>query len=169
MSKMSDTEVETTDVTVAELTPRSKHVNLTVKVVELGEEREVTSRNDGNTHRVTEATVGDSTGVVVLTLWDDAIDMVEKDHTYRINNGYVNLFKGNIRLNVGKYGELTASDEEIEEVNLENNVSEEEYEQPRRFSRRRFSSSYGGGYNSDTPSWKRNNRRHSRSGGYRRR
>ncbi|MHA2193112.1 MAG: hypothetical protein ACXAAR_06750, partial [Candidatus Thorarchaeota archaeon] len=68
---------------------------------------EVSSRRDMTTHRVLDAIVGDSTGTVAVPLWDDTIDAVEADKTYVLKNGYTGLFRGNLRLNVGKYGELS--------------------------------------------------------------
>jgi hypothetical protein len=45
----------------------------------------------------------------------------------------VTLFKGNIRLNIGKYGKLEPAKEPLSvEVNTENNVSSKTYEQERR-------------------------------------
>jgi len=62
----------------------------------------------------------------------------------RIENGYVTLFKGNMRLNIGKYGKMEMAKEPLEgEVNTENNVSSKAYEQERRPFRR--GGGYGGG------------------------
>jgi ssDNA-binding replication factor A large subunit len=50
-----------------------------------------------------------------------------------IKNGYINLFRGNMRLNVGRYGTLEISETPIAgEVNTENNMSTKVYEQERR-------------------------------------
>jgi ssDNA-binding replication factor A large subunit len=49
-----------------------------------------------------------------------------------IKNGYINLFRGNMRLNVGRYGTIEVAETAIAEVNTENNVSNQVYEQPRR-------------------------------------
>jgi replication factor A1 len=88
---------------------------------------------DGSAHKVSDALVGDETGVVYLTLWDDNIEKVNDGDSIRIENGYVTLFKGNIRLNIGKYGKLEPAAEPLTvEVNTENNVSSKAYEQPRR-------------------------------------
>ena len=133
------TDREPVEATVAELRPFMKSLNITIKVVEKGEEREVTSKRDGETHRVVDAVAGDSSGVVILSLWDDMIDTVEVDKTYRIENGYTSLFQGHLRLNIGRYGELKDSDTEIEEVDTENDLSAEEHEQRPRRPR------YGGG------------------------
>ena len=130
---------EPVEATVADLKPRMKNLVISFKVMELGEEREVTSRNDGVTHRVLDAVVGDSTGTVAVPLWDDNIDNIEVGKTYLLKNGYTGLFRGNLRLNVGKYGELSDSEEEIEEVNGENDMSAEEHEDTRR------RGGYGGG------------------------
>jgi replication factor A1 len=115
-------------IKVSDLGPRSRNVNMNVKVVEKGEVREIESRRDGSTHTVSESKVGDETGIVLLTLWDDSIDKIEEGKEYQIKNGYTTLFRGNIRLNIGRYGELEESKEKIKEVNEENNVSEKFYE-----------------------------------------
>ncbi len=132
---------EPIEATVAELRPRMKNVTIAFKVIEKGEEREVTSRSDGATHRVLDAVVGDSTGTVQVPLWDDTIDSVSAGTTYTLKNGYTGLFRGNLRLNIGKYGELAEAEEAIEEVNMEVDMSAEEHDDYRR--RRR---DYGGGY-----------------------
>ncbi len=131
-------EREPIEATIAELRPRMKNITITFKVIDKSEEREVTSRRDNTTHRVLDATVGDATGTVQVPLWDDSIDSVEVDQTYVLKNGYTGLFRGNLRLNVGKYGELSEAEEPIEEVNMEVDMSEEEHEDTRR-------RSYGGG------------------------
>ncbi len=136
---MSYEEREPIEATVAELKPRMKNLTITFKVVAIGEEREVTSRDDGATHRVADATVGDSTGCVQVPLWDASIDEIEAGSTYTLKNGYTGLFRGNLRLNIGKFGELAKAEEEIGEVNEAIDMSAEEHED---FRRRR---SYGGG------------------------
>jgi replication factor A1 len=118
---------------VGDLTPQSKAVNVTAKVVSKTEIREIPMGRDGSPHKVSDALVGDETGVVYLTLWDDNIDKVNEGDTLRVENGYVTLFKGNIRLNIGKYGKLEPAKEPLTvEVNTENNVSSKAYEQERR-------------------------------------
>ena len=135
-------EREPIEATVAELKPRMKNITISFKVVAIGEEREVTSRNDGATHRVADATVGDSTGTVQVPLWDSSIDDIKAGSTYTLKNGYTGLFRGNLRLNIGKYGELAEAEEAIEEVNEEVDMSAEEHEDERR---RRYGGG-GGGY-----------------------
>ena len=145
-------------VKIETLTPNSRGVNTMVKVVSKGEVRSVTGR-DYSVRRVADALVGDETGCVYMTLWDDKIDAINEGITLSITNGYVNLFRGNMRLNIGKYGSYElVEDSPIDEVNTENNLSDKKYEQPRRFnrygdrgggrggySRRGGGGSYGGG------------------------
>jgi len=124
---------EPVDAKVGELTPASRAVNVTAKVVSKSEIRNVATGRDGAPHRVCDALVGDETGCVYLTLWDDNIEKVSEENTVNIKNGYVNLFRGNIRLNIGRYGTIEISEEPLEvEVNTENNVSSKTFEQQRR-------------------------------------
>ena len=119
-------------IKVEKLDPQSRQVNVTVKIVSKSQVRETVSRSDGSAHRVSDVLVGDETGSVYLTLWDDNIDKVKDGDVIAIKNGYVSLFKGNIRLNIGRYGSFEPSTETIGEVNTENNLSSKTYEQERR-------------------------------------
>ena len=124
---------EPVEAKVGDLTPQSKAVNVTAKVVSKTEIREIPMGRDGSPHKVSDALIGDETGVVYLTLWDENIEKVNEADTVRVENGYVTLFKGNIRLNIGKYGKLEPATTPLEvEVNTENNVSSKTYEQQRR-------------------------------------
>jgi replication factor A1 len=132
-------------VKVETLTPQSRGVNTIVKVVSKGEVRSVTGR-DYSVRRVADALVGDETGSIYMTLWDDKIDAINEEATLQITNGYINLFRGNMRLNIGKYGSYEVLDESpITEVNTENNLSDKRYEQERRY-RRPYGGGRGGGY-----------------------
>jgi len=117
---------------VSGLTPQSKNVNILVKIVSVGEPKEIPNRFGGEPKRVAEAVVGDETGTVVLSLWQDQIGSVQENDVLYIENGYVSLVQGHIRLNVGKYGKMTKSDKDIPAVNSEVNVSAAEHEQERR-------------------------------------
>ena len=116
------------------LNPGSREVNAIVKIVSITPIREVRSRRDYSTHRVCDALVGDETASIYLTLWDDNIDKVNVEDTIRIENSHVKLFRGNMHLNVGRYGTLeTLEEQPIAEVNTENNLSAKQYEQRRRY------------------------------------
>jgi replication factor A1 len=126
-------------VKIGDLTTYSRGVNTIAKVISKTEVREVTSRSDGSSHRVCEALIADDTGSVYMSLWDDNVDNVVEDQILQVSNGYINLFRGSMRLNLGRYG----SYEEIEEapfadVNLDNNLSSKQYDPPPRGGRDRY-------------------------------
>lgn len=154
------------DVKVGQLTPDSKAVNVLAKVVSKSEIREIAAGRDGAAHKVSDALVGDETGCVYLTLWDDNITKVNESNVVSVKNGYVNLFRGNIRLNIGRYGTLEVVDQTIAgEVNTENNVSNQVYDQPRREFRGGGGRGFGGGYGGGRGYGGRDGR--DRRGGYR--
>ena len=132
MSSGEEQPTAAANVKVESLDPESRQVNVTVKVVSKGQARETTSRRDGSTHRVVDALVGDETGSVYLTLWDDNIDKANEGDTISIKNGYISLFRGSMRLNIGRYGSMEASDRTIENVNADNNLSNKEFPEQRR-------------------------------------
>ena len=84
-----------------------KRVEVEAKVLEKTATREVTSRYKNETYRVATVIISDDTGQIKLTLWNDQIEEVNENDTVKIENGYVTSFRGEIQLNVGKYGQLT--------------------------------------------------------------
>jgi replication factor A1 len=92
---------------IKELRNGMKRVNVEAKVVEKGDPREVMSRYKDETYTVADAVVADDTGSIKLTLWNEQIDQVNVNDTIKIENGYVTSFRGEIQLNVGKYGKMT--------------------------------------------------------------
>lgn len=115
-------------VKVDSLKPHLKNVNLTVKIIDVGEPRQVTSRKDRSVHTVAETLVGDETGCVVLSLWDDQINAFDKGDVIQIENGFTSLFRGSLRLNIGKRGNAQKVERKLEKVNTENNLSKIVYE-----------------------------------------
>ncbi|HXZ90040.1 MAG TPA: single-stranded DNA-binding protein [Candidatus Dormibacteraeota bacterium] len=134
----ADVSAPAPNMKVSELGPYSKQVNTTVKVVQKGEARETVSRQDGTTHRVLDALVGDDSGTIYMTLWDENIDKVNEGDTLNVKNGYVRPFKGSMRLNVGRYGSLEPAETPLGDVNTQNNLSDKVVEE-------RPYRSYGGG------------------------
>jgi len=92
---------------INELHDGMKRVNVQARVTEKSDSREVVSRFKDQTFRVATAMVADETGTVKLTLWNDQIELVKVNDTVRVENGYVTSFRGEIQLNVGKFGTLT--------------------------------------------------------------
>jgi len=95
--------------------------------LEMGDAREVSSSSDGQLHRVAEALVGDESGTVLMTLWDENIGRFSVGDVVEVENGYAGTFRGSLRLNIGKYGTIDKKNVAIEEVDTDNNLSEREY------------------------------------------
>ncbi|WP_298409003.1 single-stranded DNA-binding protein [Ferroplasma sp.] len=111
---------------IKDLTPSSRRVNVIGKVVVLGEPKEIKTRF-GEDKSVSEVVVADDTGKITLTLWDDQVKDIRDGETLKIDNGYISLLRGHMRLNVGKYGSMAEAEEGIE-PNEELDMSEKEYE-----------------------------------------
>ena len=126
-------------IKVKDLTPNKRRLNLKVRVLEIGEKKDIVSRGTGEMHRIVETLVGDETGTVKLTLWDDKVNSIEEGKTYELKNANTTVFQGGIRLNVGKYSEVIEAAEEIPEdqVNKEKNISDEEVPYTPRYRRNR--------------------------------
>jgi replication factor A1 len=91
---------------IKDLRDGAKRVTVDAKVVEKGDVRDVKSRFDDNTYQIADVIIADETGSIKLTLWNDQIDMVNIGDNVKVDNGYVTSFKGEIQLNVGKFGKL---------------------------------------------------------------
>jgi replication factor A1 len=126
MSEPESTELKK----VEELRPGLRGINLKVKCGTKNEEKEVVSKQTGETLRVTEALVGDESGSILITLWNDDIDKMQSDHVYKVTNAYTTVFKTSLRLNIGKYGAFEEIQEEVA-PNFDDtgNVSKKEYQQ----------------------------------------
>jgi len=83
-----------------------KSISVEAKVVEKTAPRQVLSRYKDEMYNVATAILSDGTGSIKLTLWNDQINQVEVNETVKSEKGYVKSFKGEIQLNVGKYGTL---------------------------------------------------------------
>ena len=83
-----------------------RRVDVTAKVVEKSSPREVRSRYKNETYNVADAIVTDGTGTIKLTLWNEQIDQVNVNDTVKVENGYITSFRGEIQLNVGRYGKM---------------------------------------------------------------
>jgi len=130
-------------VSVSELSSESKRAYVLVKVVEKTEPKEIPSRF-GPTRMVTEALVADSTAGILMSLWDDQAEQVSVGDTIQVDNGYISLVRGHMRLNIGKYGSMSQSEEELE-PNTETNMSDREFDSPRRNPRYNRDGGGGGG------------------------
>ena len=83
-----------------------KRIDIQAKVIAKAPTREVMSRYKDVVHRVADTTISDETGTIKLTLWNEQIEQVNINDDIKVENGYVTSFRGEIQLNVGRYGRL---------------------------------------------------------------
>lgn len=88
-----------------ELRPDSRRVFVDATVKEVSSPREV-SLKTGERATVADVTIEDDTGTATLTLWNENATKVKPGTKIKVENGYVSTFRGEMRLNVGKYGRL---------------------------------------------------------------
>ena len=168
----NDTDIteEKNETKIKDLEPKMSNVVTTFKILEIGEPREVVSRHSYETHRVADAIVGDETGKVKVPLWNESIEEMKIGTTYRLEDGYTGLFRGNLQLKIGRHSTVKEAENQIESVNNDLDMSAKShrpsrdrdryYYPPRRSSRGyRRNDSYGG----------RDRDRYSRRGGSTRR
>jgi ssDNA-binding replication factor A large subunit len=90
---------------ISELNPGMRNVSITGKIESVGEPRTVNLKA-GGTNTVADAIISDETGSIKLSLWGDDINKVQPGDMVLIDNGYVNSFKGENSISVGKFGNL---------------------------------------------------------------
>jgi replication factor A1 len=91
-------------VKIKDLRNGMKRVGLTAKITSAEEERKINSRYKDETYTVKDFYLGDETGTIKLSLWNEQIGQVDVGDEITITNGYVTAFRGEIQMNVGKYG-----------------------------------------------------------------
>ena len=92
---------------IKDLRDGMKRVSVEGKVLEKSDTREVMSRFKDTMHKVATAIISDETGTIKLTLWNEQIGRVDVDNNVKVENGYVTSFRGEIQLNIGRYGTLS--------------------------------------------------------------
>ncbi|RLG22377.1 single-stranded DNA-binding protein [Methanosarcinales archaeon] len=120
---------EIENVKIGSLTPESRNVNLLVKVLDVGEPKDIETRY--GTKHLAEATIADDSASMLMTLWEDQVDQVQEGDVLEIENAYISLVRGSMRLNLGRYGKMRKVDLDID-VSTEPNVSDQLHDRPRR-------------------------------------
>ena len=90
---------------INELKIGTSDINLTAKVVEISEPRDVRTKF-GYSTKVATATIEDDTGKIDLTLWGNQIEEIGEGDTIELTGGYVREFRGELQLSVPKRGEI---------------------------------------------------------------
>ena len=90
---------------ISDLKAGMRNVTLTAKIESVGESRTVNLKS-GGTSNVADAVISDESGSIKLSLWGDDIGKVQAGDRVAIENGYINTFKGENSVRVGKFGKL---------------------------------------------------------------
>ncbi|TMI24245.1 DNA-binding protein [Candidatus Bathyarchaeota archaeon] len=90
---------------IAELRPGMRRVDVAGKIVNIEGPRDVNTKFGPG--QVATATLEDESGSVKVTLWNENISKVAVNDKVSIENGYVDSFRGELQLNVGKYGKMS--------------------------------------------------------------
>ena len=91
---------------ISELKAGMRNLSVTGKVDSVGEPRTVNLRAGGTT-TVADAVISDESGNIKLALWGDDINKVRPGDKVSIENGYINTFRGENSISVGKFGKMT--------------------------------------------------------------
>jgi len=91
---------------ISELKTGMRNVSVTGKVDSVGEPRTVNLKS-GGTNTVADAIISDESGTIKLSLWGEDINKIQAGDRVSIENGYINTFKGENSISVGKFGKLT--------------------------------------------------------------
>lgn len=90
---------------IRDLLPGMSNVNMKLKVLGVSEPDQIIT-GKGVEHKMLELEVGDETGTIKLVLWDDKVIPLKVGDLVQVENGFVSSFKGEWRINVGKYSEV---------------------------------------------------------------
>jgi len=103
---------------VADLSLGASDVDLVGQVLDTDSVRTF-DRDDGSEGRVANLTVGDETGRVRVTLWDDKAGLADEfgpGEVVEVGDGYVRERDGDLELHVGDRGTVERVDEDVEYV-----------------------------------------------------
>ncbi len=117
-----------------------------VKVLSLEEPRAM-----DNGTMICEGLVGDETGTVIMSFWNDECEVVSNGMTIDLKDARANLVRGHMRISLGKKGSMKESETSLESIKESVNLSDLEYEMPR-FGNRGGGGRGGGGRSRGPPS-----------------
>ena len=87
-------------VQISDLKPGMRRVEVTGTITNIEQPRDVQTKFGPG--QVATATLKDSTGTVKLTLWNENIEKVSIGQNITIENCYVDSFRGELQLQVGR-------------------------------------------------------------------
>ena len=90
---------------ISELRDGMRKIDVEGSILDISESRTVNLRAGGEA-KVADGTLQDDSGSIKLSLWDAQIDAVQVGSKIKIENGYTKSFRGEVRVNIGRYGKL---------------------------------------------------------------
>ena len=90
---------------ISEITNSSKRIDLEAVVKEKEEAKEITTRY-GKT-MIANAILEDDSGTIKLVLWGENATKINEGDKIKIENGFTSTFKGELQLQIGRYGKIT--------------------------------------------------------------
>ncbi|RIA94499.1 hypothetical protein C1645_817993 [Glomus cerebriforme] len=120
-------------IPVVELKPDQHQVNLKVKVIAQIIIGEVDDYSTWSKIKVAEILIGDSTGCIIMKAMNDQINLLKANTIVSIHNARVEMYRGFMRIVVDQNTSaeiipIEDSNENINNVNLERNLSLIEYQ-----------------------------------------
>jgi replication factor A1 len=91
---------------ISELKAGMRNVSVTGKIDSLGDPRTVNLKS-GGTNTVADAIISDESGSMKLSLWGEDINKIQPGDMISVENGYINTFKGENSISIGKFGKMT--------------------------------------------------------------
>lgn len=114
-------------ITMSQLEPGTR-VNMHVRVASVKIIRERKRYDGGAMNRVAECIVGDQYGCVKLMAYDDQLNIVKEGASICIRNTHANVVKEHCRLEIDRWAKVEPSNQKIDNVHLNNNMSDIAYE-----------------------------------------
>ena len=90
---------------IADIKEEQSRLDVEGQIVEKGESRTINLKA-GGTMQVCDTVIRDVSGSIKLTLFGEIIGSVNTGDTVRVTNGYTRAFRGELSLNIGRFGKL---------------------------------------------------------------
>jgi ssDNA-binding replication factor A large subunit len=87
---------------ISELKPGMRRIDVTGRISRVEQPREVQTKFGPG--KIASCMITDESGSIKVTLWNDNIALAVNDQVVAIEMGYVDSFRGELQLNVGRYG-----------------------------------------------------------------
>lgn len=93
-------------VSLSGIRDHMRNISLTVKVDKIITSKYVTTRA-GERVKIKEAQVSDESGSGIMVFWGEKGDDINEGDIIDVRNAYTTSFRGEVRINVGRYSKIT--------------------------------------------------------------